>query len=94
MNKRATMPDDEAFFESCRIGCAIVFIGWGARIRTWEWRNQKSSCHFDLTCLFSRPETKVLVLDQYVTGNFPTEGVPGRRDGTKWFAHIWKRPNG
>ena len=27
-------------------------VGWGARIRTWEWRNQNSSAHFDLTTLF------------------------------------------
>jgi hypothetical protein len=47
-------------------------VGWGAWIRTREWRNQKSSCHFEFMSLFSRLRRKVLVPDQYVSGNFPT----------------------
>ena len=49
-----------------------ALAGWGARIRTWEWRNQKSPCHSEFMRLFSRLRGKVLVLDQYVMDNFPT----------------------
>jgi hypothetical protein len=46
--------------------------GWGAWIRTREWRNQKSLGYFDFITVFSRLRRKVLVLDQYVTSDFPT----------------------
>jgi hypothetical protein len=46
--------------------------GWGAWIRTREWRNQKSLGYFDFITIFSRLRRKVLVLDQYVTSDFPT----------------------
>ena len=35
-----------------------AIFGWGARIRTWEWRNQNSSRHFDLTAPFLPTEGK------------------------------------
>jgi hypothetical protein len=41
-----------------------ALAGWGARIRTWEWRNQKLPDHIDFLTHFLR---KALVLDQKVT---------------------------
>jgi hypothetical protein len=38
-----------AFFESL----SYWFNGWGASIRTWEWRYQKSSEQFDPTRRFA-----------------------------------------
>ncbi len=46
--------------------------GWGARIRTWEWRNQNLPDHLDLSRIFSRLRTKAPMLHQYVTSDFPT----------------------
>jgi hypothetical protein len=33
-------------------------LGWGARIRTWEWRNQKLPDSVDLVAHFSPTEEK------------------------------------
>jgi hypothetical protein len=49
--------------------------GWGARIRTWEWRNQKLPDSVDLVAHFSQLRRKASVSDQIVRGNLPTMGV-------------------
>jgi hypothetical protein len=47
-------------------------VGWGARTRTWEWRNQKSPEQSDLAKLFSRLMVKARMSHQMVMSNFPT----------------------
>ena len=47
-------------------------LGWGGRIRTSEWRNQKSLGCLDFISDFSRLRRKVSILDQRVIANFPT----------------------
>ena len=49
-----------------------LYAGWGARTRTWEWRNQKSPEQSDLAKLFSRLMVKARMSHQMVMSNFPT----------------------
>jgi hypothetical protein len=46
--------------------------GWGARIRTWEWRNQNPGDDIDRIKHFSRLRRKVTMNRQYVTDGIPT----------------------
>jgi Toprim domain len=50
----------------------IEIAGWGARTRTWEWRNQKSPGRFNFVTHFSQLRRKAHVLHQRVTGKLPT----------------------
>jgi hypothetical protein len=46
--------------------------GWGARIRTWEWRNQNPRDDIDQLAYFSRLGSKTGVQHQWDTDEFPT----------------------
>ena len=55
-----------------------LYAGWGARTRTWEWRNQKSLEQSDLPKLFSRLMVKACMSHQMVMSNFPTGRMVGK----------------
>src|SRR5262249_32657556 len=47
-------------------------VGWGGRIRTSEWRDQKLPDRIDLGPLFSRLRSKAHMQEQTLIANFPT----------------------
>jgi hypothetical protein len=61
---------------SClKIQYVIDFIGGRTRTRTLDPLIKSQLAYIDKARLFSRLQRKVLVLDQYVTSNFPTFDV-------------------
>ena len=68
-----------------------TLAGWGARIRTWEWRNQNPRDDIDRVTYFSRLPSKATVLNQYVAGRLPTAPGPrGQRRASDWTNAAYK----
>jgi hypothetical protein len=68
-------PTAPGHLSQCNINYLVA--GWGARIRTWEWRNQKLQDHIDAAAFSPQLRAKAHILVQRVAFDFPTDFASG-----------------